>query len=133
MKWMGVLVLVLTTGPALAAVSEAQCSPATYYCLSPQGAEFGVVGNVMMWHDPEEGNCIPSPHSHYDGCSYVAQLCNKAYPRICQNDCLAGRASSYTLEKSCEGVHPLSPDTTIPTPTQRQEWWRYPFNPRTSN
>lgn len=101
-------------GMSAYAAHEDQCSQSTYRCLDPQGVEFGTVGPVRMWFNRAEQGCIASPHSLADGCILLAQMCNNLYPARCKNDCLPGQGASYVLERSCEGMVPISPNTSVP-------------------
>lgn len=115
------------------AQTETQCSPTTYRCLSPHGTEFGIVGPVNMWYSLQESGCVPSPRNLVDGCTYVAQMCNRTHPNICQGDCLAGSALSYSQERSCTGVVAMSPPSSEQKSNLKVEFWESQFQPNQSN
>lgn len=99
---------------AEAQTNDTLCSQTSYYCIDPQGVPFATVGPITMWYNRVEQGCIPSPVSHVDGCVQVTQICNNLYPQRCKNDCLAGDSVSYVQERSCTGITPISPQTSVP-------------------
>lgn len=127
MRWLGIFLitvslLVQAQLPRTTMTFQYQSCPQTsYFCLDPKGTEFGIVGPVNMWYNPDERQCIPSPRSRNDACNLITKLCNDTYPSRCEGDCLGGHSVTYSLERSCSGVTPISPDTS--EPDVRHELW----------